>query len=470
MGILDFDRAIDSTFSTALGLTAKMVGIVASGTFSAVRNAAASFQDGRRIKRTALASKNNRRVWLSSSVNKQELHINDDPYFDDTETIRDENNEPALGYIAGESELPESIIISGGTNEDRSKALIPFVLKSQNNSMPIVVIHDSDSVLESMITSCCKVCELVSRDESYCDIFAGLIPDDIVSLICYTIGDDKLKEGTEPLLYALVNVVLTRRPEACIEDMASFPLDKLRDEINSLKTLGVLKDSEYSAWSVDYDAGSKAKDFVRSFLKRLNTDFKSIFGEEKPKRSHIKRTLNNKGVVMIDIGKCNAELAVKLLMNYLLLLDKNNHAFNIIIDDLPISRFPEFSDLLRDRVYAVSHSDFIASLSLSRSKNNHENNSEELFMDLTRDAGLVAVFRHNSMVSCRKWSEYFGTYRKIKVQREHTRSGGWLNYSRSDSLSEHEQDLPRVREASISRLPSGTACVYRSEGIFIGSI
>lgn len=470
MGIFDFDRAIDSTFNTAFNLTAKLLGATVSGTFSVIRNAATSFSEGRRIRGTEKASRDNRGVWVSSSVDKKALCLNDDPKFDDTETIRDADNEPALGYLAGDSECPESVIISGGTDEDRCKALIPFIFKSQNKNMPIVILHNSDSELEAMIAGCCKVHEIVSRDGRYCDIFAGLIPDDIVSLIYDTICEDKAKEGTESLLRALVNVVLTRKPEACVEDIASFPIGRLRDGITSLKDDGVLKGSEYSEWIGDYDAGSQARESVRSFLARLNTDFKSVFGEDRPERSNIRRTLNSKGIVMIDIGKCSAEIAVKLIMNYLLLLDKNKHSFNVIIDDLPIAKFPEFGDLIRGRTYAISHSDFIASLSLSRSKYNHENNSEELFIDLTCDAGAAVVFRHNGIASCRKWSEYFGTYRKIKIQREHTRSGGVFHYNRSDSLAEHEQDLPRVRERSISMLPDGVACVYRNEGIFIGSI
>lgn len=473
MGVFDFDRAIDSTFNTAFNLSAKLLGAAASGAFSVIRNAATSFGEVWRIRGTELASRNNRGVWVSSSVDKKALCLNDDPKFDDTETIRDADNEPALGYLAGDSELPESLIISGGTDTDRCRALIPFIFKSQKNHMPIVIIHNSDSELEAMIAGNCKVHEIVSRKGNFCDIFAGLIPDDIVRLIYDTVEQDTPERGTEPLLRALVNVVLTKRPDACIEDVASFPPGRLRDEINSLNAQGVLTKQQYSDWLEDYDSGSCARDSVRSFLARLKDDFRSTFGTKKPGQANanIRRALKSKGIVMLDIGKGNAELAVKLIMNYLLLLDKNNHKFNVIIDDLPIAKFPEFSDLIRDRAYAISHSDFVAaSLSLSRSIYSRENNAEELFHDMTRDVGVVCVFRHPSTYSCRKWSEYFGMYRKIKIQREHSRSGGLFSYNRTDSLAEHEQDLPRVRDRSISMLPDGGACVYRSEGIFIGSI
>ena len=470
MGIFDFDRAVDSTFSTAFGLTAKIVGITASGTFAVIRNAVTSLQEGRRIRRTELASKNSRRVWVSASVDKSILCLNDDPYFDDTETISDENGEPALSYLSGESELPESVIISGGIYKDRCKALIPFIFKSQKNNMPLVVIYNSDSELEAMIAGYCKVYEIISYDKAYCDIFAGLLSDDIVRLICDTIDKDKPKDNMESLLRALVNVVFTRRPDACVDDMASFPIDKLRDEIKRLNTLGVITNGECANWLADYDAGSSAKVPVSTFLNNLNTDFKCLFGQVRTKRANIKRVLNNRGVVMIDIGKGNSELAVKLLVNYFLLLDKNGRKFHVILDDLPIAKFPEFGELIRGRTYAINHRDFIASLSLFHLKNNNENNSDELFMSLMCDVAAVSIFYHNSMASCRKWSEYFGTYKKIKIQKEHTRSGGLFEYNRTDALAEHEQDLPRIRDLSIARLPSGVACVYRSEGIFIGSI
>ena len=470
MGIFDFDRAIDSTFNTAFGVTMKLLGATASVTFSALRKAVSSFQDSQRIKRTSLASKNNRGVRVSSSVDKNAVCLNDDPKFDDTETVQDANSEPALDYIRGSSKLPESIVISGGKRKDRCRALIHFLEKSQANKIPVVIIHSSDSALEAMIAKNFKVHEIISATGTYCDIFAGLVPDDIVRLIHDTIGKDNAKDGTESLLRALVNVVLTRRPDAGIEDIASFPLGKLREGINCLKAKGVISDAVCSEWLEDYDAGSGAKTSVRTFLTDLDDDFKSIFGRVRPSRSKITRTLGSKGVVMIDIGKGTAESAVRLIMNYLLLLDKNGRKFNVIIDDFPAAKFPEISDIIRGRTYAISHSDFPASLSLSRSKYTHENNSGELFKDLMHDAGVVCVFCHQSAESCGRWSEYFGTYRKIKTQREHSSSGGWLNYNPSEGLAEQEHDLPRVRGRSIESLPSGTACVYRKEGIFIGSI
>ncbi|MBQ7545195.1 MAG: hypothetical protein IJT02_09675 [Synergistaceae bacterium] len=462
-----FERAIDSFFGIAFGVATKIVGATFLGAFTVLRKTLSLFQDGKRIRRTARASKNNRGVRVSSSVDKNAICLNDDPKFDDTETVTDKDAEPALDYLKGDSKLPESVVVSGGTEADRCRTLMPFIYRSQTSNMPLVIIHNSDSTLESMIASSCKVHEIISAKGLYCDIFAGLIPDDIVRLISDTIGEDN---GTESLLRALVNVVLTKRPDACIEDIASFPLGKLRDGIIRLNASGVLTKKQYSDWLEDYDAGSGARVSLRTFLTNLADDFRHVFGAKRAGRSSIVRTLNHNGAVMIDIGKGTAELAVKLLINYLLLLDKNHCNFNFIIDDFYIAKFPEISDIIRGRTYAISHSDFAASLSLSRSKYTHENNSDELFRDLTHDAGVVCVFCHQSADSCRRWSEYFGTYRKIKTQREHSSSGGWASYNPAESLSEQEHDLPRVRGRSIESLPSGVACVYRKEGIFIGSI
>ena len=204
MGIFDFDNTIDSAFS----LTAKILGATVSGTFSAVRSAASAIQAGRRIRASAQASRDNRGVFVSSSIDKRSIGLNDDPRFDDTETVRDLDSEPALGYIAGDSTYPESVIVSGGSDEERCRALLPFVLKSQRNGLPIVAIHCADSALEDMISSVYSEFDIVSRKSMYCDIFAGLSADSITMLLYDTIDDDKPEKGTKSLLRALVDVFL----------------------------------------------------------------------------------------------------------------------------------------------------------------------------------------------------------------------------------------------------------------------
>ena len=180
--------------------------------------------------------------------------------------------------------------------------------------------------------------------------------------------------------------------------------------------------------------------------------------------------INRKGATVIDIGGASNELAMRLIINYLLLPVIANKQFSVIIDNIPLAIYPEISGVIMGRAYALSHKDFISSLSSALTKQDRENRSEELFSDFSHGAEVVALFCHASMLSCRKWSEYLGSYHKIKTQKERSISGGFFDYNPIDAIGESEYDLPRVRDITISKLPAGVACVNRSEGIFIGGI
>ncbi|MBQ9419095.1 MAG: hypothetical protein IJU31_01825, partial [Synergistaceae bacterium] len=117
-------------------------------------------------------------------------------------------------------------------------------------------------------------------------------------------------------------------------------------------------------------------------------------------------------------------------------------------------------DLLRYKTYAVTCSDFVASMA----------GSDVLFNSLASDAGLIVLLRHSGLSSCKKWSEYLGKYRRITMQNDISEHGTFLNFTSGRNLRVNEEDKPRVKDLTIANLPDDVACVYRSEGILIAKI
>ena len=76
-------------------------------------------------------------------------------------------------------------------------------------------------------------------------------------------------------------------------------------------------------------------------MNKLNRQAEGIYGRPTGRKSNIKRMLNQKGVISIDVGGVNNELIGELVINHLMLLQAQGKEFSILLDDVPISRFFE---------------------------------------------------------------------------------------------------------------------------------
>jgi hypothetical protein len=174
--------------------------------------------------------------------------------------------------------------------------------------------------------------------------------------------------------------------------------------------------------------------------------------------------LNFKGVIAIDVGGVQNDLIFSLVMNHLMLLQSQGRDFSILLDDVPISRFPKATDLLRGRTYAISHNDFVASLF------GGERQGNDLFSEITGNVSTLVLLRHTSGTSCQKWSEHLGKYHKIRIKYNISQNKAFMNSSDSRGISVDETDEPRVRAETLGRLPGILACIHNSEGTLFAEV
>jgi len=247
-------------------------------------------------------------------------------------------------------------------------------------------------------------------------------------------------------------------------DLASFPLPDLKDKLDSLQNAGEVTTSEYREIERYYMAGSSELDAVRIFLNKINRQAEGIYGRLTNNTCNIKKMLNHKGVVAIDVGGVNNDLIFSLITSHLMLLQSQGRDFSILLDDIPLSRFPKASDLLRGRTYAISHNDFIASLY------GGEKRGEDLFSEITGNVSTIVLFRHTSGTSCQKWSEHLGKYQKIRIRYNISQNRAFMNSSDSRGISVDETDEPRVRAETLGKLPGSLACIHNSGGTLLAEV
>ena len=457
------DETFNSAFNTAFEITAKTATGLFSGAFKLTRRALQNRKFSKKIQQALDKSCMNRKVAAAPNINTDAIYLNDDPEYDDVA----EFNLSAIDYIFGRNDEPESMIISGGTNQKRLRALEIFINKSQTKKMPVVVLHSSNSDIYNMIKANSYESEFISskNGDNFYDVFAGIKPSDIVKLLYDTI-DNKTERGLEALLESLVNVALDKFPRLSMQELAYFPIDDIENEINLLCSQGLMDEGRKNSLLSSYYAGTAAKNALSFSLKDLAVQFERTFGAKRTSSSSVKRMINRKGVIAIDVGNAHNELAVKFMIKHLILLDTvmkiKNPAFefNVVVDNIPIYKINAIRDLLRYKTYAITCSDFVASMA----------GSDVLFNSIASGVGLIVLLRHSGLSSCKKWSDYLGKYRKITMQNDISENGTFLNFTSGRHLHVDEEDKPRIKDLTIANLPDDVACVYRSEEILIANI
>lgn len=407
----------------------------------------------------------NRAVAVLPGINKQQLLLTaGEPDDNDVYDYQSQTPTPALDYIWGESDNPTSVIVSGGQNKERVLALIPFVHKAQAENTPVIVLHTGNNELQQMIKNHSRDYEFISRKDCFYDVFRGLPVDDIAFLLYETMPKDTATPAAESLLRALIEVLLLTDGKITLQNLSAFPLISLKVKIDAMKNCGQLTGDDYDEINHYCMAGSSDTDAVRIFLNRLNRQSEAVYGKPLSKFSNIKRMLNQKGVITIDVGSSGNELLVSLVLNHLLLLQSQGKEFAVLMDNIPISKHDKITDVLRGHPYAVSCQDFVSSLF------GGEQRGDDLFSEITGNVNTTVLFRHASGTTCQKWSEHLGKYRKIRIRYNISQNNAFMNTSNSRGLSVDETDELRIRAETLGKLADGVACIHSIDGVLIAEV
>ncbi|MDR1149271.1 MAG: hypothetical protein LBK66_11635 [Spirochaetaceae bacterium] len=407
----------------------------------------------------------NRSVGVLSGADKQQLLlISGDPSDNDIYDYEPASSTPAIDYIWGETDGPESSVVSGGQNNERVRALMPFVNKSQQEDTPLIALHSGNHELETMINGNSSACELISRGSFYYDAFRGMPVEDMAHLLYETMPDDNASPAAEALLHSLLEVLLRVEGTVTFQNLAAFPLPDLNNKLDAMQKAGELTSDEYREINRYYMSGSPEIDSVRIFLNKLNRQAEGIYGRPASKVCNIKKMLNCKGAIAVDVGNVNNDLFFSLVVNHLMLLQSQGRSFSILLDGIPVSRFPKVNDLLRGRVYAISHNDFVSSLFGGGLR------GEDLFSEITGNIGAIVLFRHTSGTSCQKWSDHLGKYHKIRIKHNISQTSGFMNPGDSRGLWVDETDEPRVRAETLAKLPGTFACIHKPGGTLFAEV
>ena len=452
MGFID--DGIDNTFNTIANITLKTLVVTGKVAFSLTEKILSEIRDSSLKRKAARTSEHNRMVFVTPDIDEREIFLSDDVLCDDIGV----KNISAYDFIS-EQGLTPKLIVSGGNDSERSRAFLPFIVNSVKNNIPLLVIHNENNDLAKMTENNFTYSENISKRNNYYHVFGGMQTDDIIDLLCKVMkSQDK---NTVPLLRSVIECLIAKEGAVTVDNLAAFSIEDLPDELDKLLSEKNISYSEHDEILSHYRAaGPSSRNEVRVFLNKLKGEFNAIFGTPSGrKRVNFKTAIKHKGAIIINVNEGTQETAIKLMLQHFLFLQRHGRKFNILIDKIPISDFPDFINLLRGGSYSAGHEDFIFSLC----------GGQQNLLNELMSGGVIILFR-NSFNASIKWSEYLGKYKKIEAKQSFTQHGSMLDFSSSKSIHEVKTENPRILSATLSGLPDGFSCISKNNEILIARI
>ena len=403
----------------------------------------------------------NRRVFITRDIDTTLLLSSNDE--NDLCVYDGKPTDVALNYLWGQGADPLCTVISGGNNTCRVAAMMPFVRKAQNGAIPIIALHCGNQELENLLARESSNTEFIGDGRVYYDVFRGLPVEDIAGIL-YDTMPEGTDAGAESLLRSLCDVIIRTKGSLNLHELSNYRISDCINDIISMENQGVLTPDESADLQADFMAGSIAQNAVRSFVNNLGRQMDNVFGKPTANCCKIKKILNRKGVVSIDLGKGANDLAAELVLNHLKYFQESGRNFALILDELPFGKFGQLADIIRGQLFAISAEDVIARLS------GGQNKSDELFYEVMGSVAVAAIFRQNSGASAKKWSDQLGTYHKLKVKTSFSNSRSFMNASDTQGAQVEEGDEPRIRADTINMLPDGIVCIHSADGTLVASI
>ena len=448
-------------FSTSYNISSAIVGNLAES----FRIASTKKQIKKLVQQVDDANYQARSVYLIPEITPSSLLLTTGS---DIDVYRYNSNSksPGLDCIWGDSDDPECMIVSGGSNSARVRALMPFVRKAQIRNIPVIVLHCGNRELEQLVSSSenSRGTETVGKGRKYYDMFRGLPVDDIARILYETMPDNTSPDA-EAYLRATINFILKRDGTVNLKLLSTLlsgnQIRNFSNALYAMETSGIITADERADIEADYLSATTQQNTVRSFISKLNQQIENVFGPYSANCCKMKYYINQKGVIAFDLGASTNELAANLVLNHLMYFQESGKEFAVLVDELPFSKYSRLTDLIRGRLYAVSASDCIARLS---------GNNDSLFNEIMSSVACAVIFSHHAGSSSAKWSEQLGTYHKLKIKTNYSQTASYLQNSNTEGIQIEEADEPRVSANTISMLPEGLACIHRQDGTLIAPV
>ena len=318
------------------------------------------------------------------------------------------------GFIERDQQVG-SYIISGGTQDRRSRATSSVVACSLAQNIPVVVLHEGDLELQNQIitaTSFTTNKVIIAKNTPVYDPFYNRTNQEICNLIINSSQTSfNISAVGQQYIVGIIEFIKSKNIPPFYEMLARCPHDILFEKIDEAQTQGYITDTKATQIRNQLMQGQGERANVQTFFSQLAYQGAGILSNKGNRNSavNIRTAVEHKGMLVIDIGSSTNEILLNLIVNEIKEILATGEKVMLVLDGININSNENLSKMIKSlsaRCLTTLLSDDIYSMLGA---------DDNLFHSFVGNACKCVVYTHAMGVSCNKWAEVFGYYDEDKV-------------------------------------------------------
>ena len=338
--------------------------------------------------------------------------------------IENENNKGVTRYQPSQIEAFFStsdplgnIVISGGTQALRNRAIIGSMYSAANSNVPIIVLHAGNQALETMLQQQIRSLVVFNRRTSIYEPFLGLSTLEISRTIQSSATKMcEIRSGGQYYIEGITEFIRTKNIPPYCEMYISCPHLELFDKVDEAESKGYISSAVCQRIKTTLVQGQAQRSDVENYFNVLRHQTQGLLASKAnlSRATNLRSVINQNGIAIFDVGSNINDLLMNLVMEDIVSTLNSGKKVLIIIDGIKASisekleRFIQTSGTSTNVV--ISSEDIYSAL----------NADDNLFASTMGKSIKTVIYQHVSGLSCTKLAEFIGYYEKLEINRQYS--------------------------------------------------
>jgi hypothetical protein len=372
--------------------------------------------------------------------------------------VVEEYQSTAVGVLFPSHTYKDSIIISGGGQNERLHICEEILRNAHNANHPVIVLHTANGMMENLIARNGFGTVVNERNKMF-DAFTSFEFNEIFQVVTDTCKSKyDIKPAGRYVLQVAYDLLINKGRKPYFSGFANCPYFKLSDHITTRLNNGAITQDDADKLNSYLLTGQAECPKIDTFFNDMKSQigYLSATDPASVKAVSILSAIKNKQILGIDMRSSANVMLMELIVNSLVIAMNRGYDFSLMIDDIAFVN----NDMLKNTLCQKSnHHNIIVSKDMYALTGG----KEDIFAAIIGEAEKIVLFAHSSSISCDKWSKYVGEYDKIDVSYNH--NAGWSQsskwgYNSNDGQTETLKRETKVKPEQINRLSQNQAFIY----------
>lgn len=355
-----------------------------------------------------------------------------------------------------------NIILSGGDEFIRLRALAKGIECAYGQGYIPVVLHEGNYNLENYLVNCFGTSNVtfLNGQFPFYDPFIGLNDNEICHIIMNSKNDQYDIKGTgKYYIDGISSFIRSKNIQPYIWMYITCPHLMLIDKVNEAETKGLITESVSRSILTQIVQGELERGNIENFFSELKNEAEFILAKKNNLYNavSIAEIAKKRGAVVIDLRSNANKLLLNIIMSEIEMLKNKGERVYLCLDGIK----PEGNKLVEDylktsgmqSVVCMSGTDVYADFS----------GEDNLFYSVLGRMSKMMLSRHISAYSCQKYSDIVGSYDKKEISDTYTDNMnivGRFSYGTTNAKNVTLKRENIIKPEEISRLKNDEFYIY----------